>query len=125
MAPTIGVDVGGTKIAGGVVAGDGSIISRRELPTESDQPNAIVAAVNKVVHELIASAPAVTAVGLGAAGLVDSDAGVILGAPNLSYRNLPLRTLVSERAKLPVIIDNDANIAALGEATYGGGRGQA
>lgn len=123
-APTIGVDVGGTKIAGGVVAPDGSIIARRELPTESDQPNAIVAAVQKVVSELRAVAPAAAAIGCGAAGLVDSDAGVILGAPNLSYRNLPLRALVSERAGLPAIIDNDANVAALAEASHGAGAGK-
>jgi glucokinase len=123
--PTIGVDVGGTKIAGGVVGGDGEILARVELPTESEQPNAIVAAILKVVRELRGAAPAAAAVGLGAAGLVDSDAGVILGAPNLSYRNLPLRSLVEERAGLPVVIDNDANVAALGEALYGAGRGYA
>lgn len=121
--PTIGVDVGGTKIAGGVVGPDGSLIARSELPTESEQPAAIVAAVLKVVRELRATAPAATAVGCGAAGLVDSSAGIILGAPNLSYRNLALRALVEEHAGLPVVIDNDANVAALGEAAYGAGTG--
>ncbi len=122
-APTIGVDVGGTKIAGGVVAVDGTLIARQELPTESDQPAAIVAAIVKVVNELRATAPAAAAIGCGAAGLVDSAAGVILGAPNLAYRNLPLRTLVQDRCGLPVVIDNDANVAALGEASFGAGAG--
>lgn len=120
---TIGVDVGGTKIAGGVVAPDGSIIARHELPTESGEPQAIVAAIMKVVRELRAVAPAAAAVGLGAAGLVDSSRGVVLGAPNIAYRNLPLRDLVRERGGLPVVVDNDANVAALGEAVYGAGAG--
>lgn len=124
-APTIGIDVGGTKIAGGVVGDDGTIVARVQLPTESDQPGAIVAAILKVMNELRGAAPAAWSVGLGAAGLVDSNAGVILGAPNLSYRNLPLRSLVEERSGLPVIIDNDANVAGLAEAIYGAGRGYA
>ncbi len=122
-APTIGIDVGGTKIAGGAVAEDGAIVGRRELRTESGDPSAIVAAVVKVVREMRAVAPAATAVGIGAAGLVDSGAGVILGAPNLSYRNLPLASLVAQRGGLPCVIDNDANVAALAEAKIGAGRG--
>ncbi|MGH2783655.1 MAG: ROK family glucokinase [Actinomycetota bacterium] len=121
--PTIGVDVGGTKIAGAVVDGDGAIVARRLVPTESDEPTSIVAAILKVTRELKAAAPAAAAVGVGAAGLVDTKRGVILGAPNLAYRNVPVRDTLGDRLGLPVVVDNDANVAALAEAIHGAGRG--
>lgn len=121
-SPTIGLDVGGTKIAGAVVDPEGAILAKRQVPTESQEPNSIVAAIVKVARELKAAAPAAVAIGVGAAGLVDVDRGVILGAPNLAYRNVPVRDTLSERLGLPAIVDNDANVAALAEAVYGAGR---
>jgi glucokinase len=121
-SPTIGIDVGGTKIAGAVVDAEGGIVARRLVPTESQEPASIVSAIVKVARELNASAPATAAVGVGAAGLVDVKRGVILGAPNLAYRNVPVRDTLSDRLGLPAIVDNDANVAALAEAMYGAGR---
>jgi glucokinase len=121
--PTIGVDVGGTKIAAAVVDAEGTIIAREQLPTEAESSSAIVAAITKVCQQLRAAAPAAVAVGVGAAGLVDVSRGVILGAPNISWRDLHLKAMLTERIGLPVIVDNDANVAALGEALHGGGRG--
>jgi glucokinase len=121
-APTLGIDVGGTKIAAGVVAPDGTILARDQVPTDSEDSGAIVTAIVKVARQLQASAP-VDAAGVGAAGLVDVDRGVILGAPNLSYRDLPLGPMLRERLALPVVVDNDANAAAWGEAMHGAGRG--
>jgi glucokinase len=120
--PTIGVDVGGTKIAAAVVDTDGNVIARRQVPTDSDEPGAIVSALVKVAREMKAAAPAAAAAGVGAAGLVDVARGVILGAPNLAYRNVPVRETLSERLGLPVVVDNDANVAALAEALHGAGR---
>ena len=122
-ATTIGVDVGGTKIAAGVVAADGTIVARHQLPSEAQDPQATVAAILKVVTELRATAPATAAVGLGAAALIDFSRGMILGAPNLAWKHLPIADLIHQRAGVPVVVDNDANVAALGEATYGAGRG--
>lgn len=121
--PTIGVDVGGTKIAAAVVDGAGTIIAREQLPTDAGAAQAIVAAITKVCLQLHAAAPAAAAVGVGAAGLVDVARGVILGAPNISWRDLHLKAMLSDRLGVPVIVDNDANVAALGEALHGGGRG--
>jgi glucokinase len=121
--PTIGVDVGGTKIAAAVVDAEGGIVARRQVPTESAEPASIVAAVVKVAREMKAAAPAAAAVGVGAAGLVDVERGVILGAPNLAYRNVAVRDTLSERLGIPAIVDNDANVAALAEAVHGAGRG--
>jgi glucokinase len=121
--PTIGVDVGGTKIAAGLVDAAGGVLARRELPTASDDPARIVATIAKAVLELRAAGPAAAAVGIGAAGLVDARAGVVLGAPNLAWRDLALADALGQRVGLPVVVDNDANVAALAEATVGAGRG--
>lgn len=124
-ALTIGIDVGGTKIAAGVVADDGSIIARRSISTEAADPKAITAGITKVAQELQASAPTVVAVGVGAAGLVDIERGVVLSAPNLAWSNVALGPMLIDRVGLPVVVDNDANVAALGEARFGAGVGVA
>ena len=123
MAVTIGVDVGGTKIAAGVVDDAGKVIARRQIATAATHPTAVVAGIVKVVQELLAAAPSVAAIGIGAAGLIDGHNGIVLSAPNIAWENVPLRSMVSDRVKLPVVIDNDANVAALGESIYGVGKG--
>ena len=121
-APTIGVDVGGTKIAAGVVGPDGAIAKRTQVATEAHDEGAIVDDIIAVAWELAASASDVVAVGVGAAALVDVEAGVILGGPNLAYRDVAITERLSRELRLPAIVDNDANVAALGEAMYGAGR---
>ena len=121
--PTIGLDVGGTKIAGAVVGPDGEILHRKQVSTAADHPEQIVTDIVAVARELSDAAPQIAAVGVGAAGLVDSAAGVILGAPNLAYRDVPVGKTIESELGLPAIVDNDANVAALAEAVYGAGRG--
>jgi len=123
VAVTIGIDVGGTKIAAGVVDEDGKVIARRQIATAAKHPTAVVAGIVKVAQELNAAAPGATGIGIGAAGLVDGDNGVVLSAPNIAWENVPLRAMVADRIDLPVLIDNDANVAAWGEALYGAGKG--
>jgi glucokinase len=120
---TIGIDVGGTKIAAGVVDEAGKVIARRRIATAAMHPTAVVAGIVKVAQELHAAAPGATAIGIGAAGLIDGEHGIVRSAPNIKWEDVPLRAMVSERMKLPVAIDNDANVAALGEAKYGAGEG--
>jgi glucokinase len=118
MGLAVGIDIGGTKIAGGVVDDHGAILAtaRRESPaTDTD---AIEQAVEDVVSELRAGHQ-VTAVGVGAAGFVDSRRATVLFAPNLAWRDEPLRSDLEQRIGLPVVIENDANAAAWGEFTYG------
>jgi len=120
MALTVGVDVGGTKIAGGVVDERGRILAtaRRESPaTDTD---AIGHSVADLVAEL-RSAHDITAVGVGAAGFVDSTRSLVMFAPNLAWRDEPLRADLEKRIGLPVVIENDANAAAWGEFTFGAG----
>jgi len=120
----IGLDVGGTKIAGGVVAADGRILDRALLPTpEAGDEAATVAAMRRVVDDLRARHPGVEALGVGAAGLVEWPAGRIVWAPHNAYRELPLRRLLSESTGLPTVVDNDAKAAAWAEARFGAGAG--
>jgi glucokinase len=76
-----------------------------------------------VIREL-AAAHEVEAVGLGAAGLVDAERSTVLFAPNLAWRNEPLRKAIEERCGFPAVVENDANAAAWGEARFGAGRGE-
>jgi glucokinase len=120
MGLTVGIDVGGTKIAGGVVDEQGHILAtaRRESPaTDTD---AIEHAIEELVAELRTDHE-VVAVGVGAAGFVDSKRSTVLFAPNLAWRDEPLRTDLEKRIDLPVVIENDANAAAWGEFTFGAG----
>ncbi len=120
MGLTAGIDVGGTKIAGGVVDEQGKILAtaRRESPaTDTD---AIERAIEDVVAELRVD-HAIVAVGVGAAGFVDSRRSTVLFAPNLAWRDEPLRSDLEKRIDLPVVVENDANAAAWGEFTFGAG----
>ncbi|AEH10462.1 MULTISPECIES: ROK family glucokinase [Protofrankia] len=122
----IGVDVGGTKVAAGVVDGAGAVLSSLRRPTPSQQPSAVADLIGEVVGELRAAvAPRpVRAVGIGAAGLIDRDRSRVLFAPNLAWRDEPLRDEVSTRTGLPVVVENDANAMAWGEYRFGAGRGE-
>ncbi|GLW97191.1 ROK family glucokinase [Microtetraspora sp. NBRC 16547] len=123
MALTIGVDIGGTKIASGVVAEDGRIIDRALRPTPADSPELVAGAIADAVTEL-AARHSVEAVGLGAAGFVDETRSIVRFAPNLAWREEPLRKKVAELVGLPVVVENDANATAWGEYRFGAGRGE-
>jgi glucokinase len=120
MGLTVGIDVGGTKIAGGVVDEKGAILAtaRRESPaTDTD-------AIEKSIEDLVAELRAhhdIVAVGVGAAGFVDSRRSTVMFAPNLAWRDEPLRADLEKRINLPVVVENDANAAAWGEFTFGAG----
>jgi glucokinase len=124
MALTIGVDVGGTKVAAGVVDEQGSVLATALRETPSDDPGGTEDVIVEVVGELAASHD-VEAVGVGAAGFVDAERSTVLFAPNLAWRDEPLRAAIEGRCELPVVIENDANAAAWAEARFGAGRGEA
>src|SRR6266516_1830386 len=120
----IGIDIGGTKIAAGVVTVDGEILDRTLVPTplvEDEAPT--VAAIREVIDTLRTRHPTVEAIGVGAAGLVEWPGGRIIWAPHNAYRQLPLRRLLYEGTGLPTVVDNDANTAAWAEACFGAGVG--
>jgi glucokinase len=120
MALTVGVDVGGTKIAGGVVDERGHILATAIRESPATDTVAIGETVSDLVGELRQSYD-IAAVGVGAAGFVDSNRSVVMFAANLAWRDEPLRAGLEERIGLPVVIENDANAAAWGEFTFGAG----
>ncbi len=119
---TVGVDIGGTKVAAGVVDECGTIVAatRGETPAhDSSRTQDVIAAV---VGELTGKYD-VEAVGVGAAGFVDEHRSTVLFAPNIAWRGEPLRTSLERRLGLPVVVENDANAAAWAEVRFGAGRG--
>jgi glucokinase len=119
---SIGIDIGGTKVAAGVVDEQGAILERLQQPTPSHSPRAVEDAIVGVVAKLSAR-HRVQAVGIGAAGWVDSSQAVVNFSPHLAWRSEPLKEKLSERISLPLIVDNDANAAAWAEYRFGAGRG--
>jgi len=119
----IGVDVGGTKVAAGVVDEDGTVLAVTRRPTPSTSPGDVERTIAEVVAELRQDHE-VVAVGIGAAGFVDADRATVLFAPNLAWRHEPLRAEVAKLVDLPVLVDNDANAMAWGEYRFGAGRGE-
>jgi len=118
---TIGVDVGGTKVAGGVVDADGNVLAQNRLPTPAADVAGTRDTIVAVVAELAAAYP-VTAVGIGAAAWIDATGSTVLFAPNLAWRDEPLRDYVATAVGLPTVLENDANVAAWAEFRYGAAR---
>ena len=118
MSLACGIDVGGTKIAGGVVDEDGKILEELRVESPATDAEAIEEAIAGLVTEL-RSRHAIETVGVGAAGYVDKARAVVLFAPNVAWRNEDLKGELEKRVELPVVIENDANAAAWGEFRYG------
>jgi glucokinase len=115
-----GIDVGGTKIAGGVVDETGTILEELRVVSPATDVPAIEAAIEKLVTELRTRHP-IEAVGVGAAGYIDKARAVVLFAPNLAWRDLDLKADLEQTLDLPVVVENDANAAAWGEFQFGAG----
>jgi glucokinase len=120
---TIGVDVGGTKIAAGVVDPTGRVIERVRVSTPATSAEAVEAGIVEAVQRLLRRHRTVTAVGVAVAGFVDEKRSLLRFAPNLPMAERPLRELIGGQVGLPTVIENDANAAAWGEYRFGGGRG--
>jgi glucokinase len=114
----IGIDLGGTKIAAGIVDEAGTVLAREQVLTD---PSDIVGQIKRLVDALRASD--VDGIGIGAAGLIDHASGRYLFGPNTGLRELDLAEVVSGLLGRPVSLDNDANCAAWGEHRFGCGRG--
>lgn len=123
MDVAIGIDLGGTKIAGGVIGADGSVLARVVIPTETTNETTLISGVTKVALELRGVAPGAERIGIGAAGLIDPFSGVVVTSPNLPTRNLGLAAVIEARTGCEVLLENDANVAAYAEARFGAGVG--
>ncbi len=117
----IGVDIGGTKIAAGVVDEEGTILAQTRRDTDPDDVASIDAAIADVYRELSASYE-VKDVGLAAAGFVAADRSGVLFAPNIAWREYPLRDKVAALIGDPdvrIVVENDANAAGWAEFRFG------
>jgi glucokinase len=123
MSLTIGVDVGGTKVAAGVVDEHGKIVEKLRRATPSSSPARTEQVIAETVGELLGRHQ-VRAVGLGAAGFIDEAGASVRFAPNLAWREEPLRQRVEERTGFEVVVENDGNTAAWAEFRFGAGRGE-
>lgn len=121
---TIGVDIGGTKIAAGVVDGSGNILTTARRPTPRHDSGAVLNDVADVVNELQAGIDgSVVGVGVGVAGGVDQSRSMVYFAPNLAWSQVPVRAVLEAATQLPVVVENDGAAAAWAETRFGAGVG--
>ena len=124
MAYTIGIDVGGTKVLGGVVDSDGKILATARKDTPQQGGKALTQVIAETALELM-NQHEVTSVGVSAAGFVSADRTTILATPNIAnWNGVNLVEELTALIGLPIVIENDANAAAWGEAKFGAGRNQ-
>ena len=124
MAYTIGIDVGGTKVLGGVVDEFGVVIAIARKDTPRQGGAALTQVIAEIAKELLADHE-VTSIGVSAAGFVSSDRKTMLATPNIAdWNGVNLDYELTQLIGLPVVIENDANAAAWGEAKFGAGKNQ-
>jgi glucokinase len=123
--PVLGVDIGGTKVAVGIVDRDGTILSQSRQPMIANgTAEAGFDAVVSAIDSMMSASPGIRSIGICAPGPLDPKAGVILNPPNVPcWRNFPLAERATAKYKVPVKVDNDANAAALAETLWGAARG--
>ncbi len=129
----VGVDLGGTNIAVGVLPIDGGdVLALRTQPTEAHKGakfvvDRIVAMIEESIAEVLSKHGGTRedfgGIGIGSPGPLDRRSGTVINTPNLGWRNFPLRDLISNAVGLPATLDNDANCATYGEWWLGAGRG--
>lgn len=124
----IGVDLGGTKITTAISSLTGDIIEKTTLATGSSLGEEVVLgrlmdSISMVLEASQIKEEEVRGIGIGSPGPLDSKRGVIITTPNLPFRNFDIVTPIRNRFGIPVFLDNDANVAALGEYTFGAGKG--
>jgi glucokinase len=117
----IGIDIGGTKIAGALVDDLGAIVRADRVPSPAGDPREIENVVVDMITRL-AEGESVCAAGVAAAGFIDSSQSTVYYAPNINWRNEPFRDKLEARLDLPIVIENDANAAGWAEFRYGAGR---
>jgi len=121
----LGVDIGGTKVAVGLVDCQGNILSQGRQPMmATGTPEAALQAVTNAIDSQMSTGNGIQGIGICAPGPLDPKTGVVLNPPNLPcWRNFPLAYKIASTYRVPVHVDNDANAAALAETRWGAARG--
>ncbi|WP_143288728.1 ROK family protein [Calderihabitans maritimus] len=125
----LGIDIGGTNIKAGVVDTQGKVVRQAKIPTGREEGmEAVLKRVARLAGRLIEECglemEEVGGAGIGVPGIVNLERSMVLNAPNLGWYRQPLRERLKEHLGLPVLIDNDANLAAVGEYWVGAGNGE-
>jgi glucokinase len=123
QAEAIGVDLGGTKMLLGVLAGEADVAWESREASTGQGEEELLDLLGREVEAARDARPGAEAIGLGSPATIDHERGIALAAVNLPIENLPIRDLIRQRTGLPVFVDNDANVAALAEHRFGAGRG--
>lgn len=124
----VGVDLGGTKISAALSNLNGEIISQTTVPTNANEGeipvlNRIIDSVDKVIKGGCVEYKDIAGIGIGSPGPLDAEKGIIIYTPNLPFKNFNLVDPLKNKFGVPVFLDNDANVAAIGEYMFGAGRG--
>lgn len=123
----LGIDVGGTKTACAAVDADGRILLRADIASPADDADLMIRSLLDLIADTIADCGSqglsVVGVGLGAAGFISFEGGMLMCSPNIAWSDVPLVAIMSERTGLACFLDNDANVAAHGERFAGVCRG--
>jgi glucokinase len=118
----VGIDIGGTKIAGALVDDVGNIVEQLRVKSPINNPGEMVEAIASVIGELT-SGQKVVGVGVAAAGFLSADREVMFHSPNIAaWRNEPLKSRIQDKTSYPVLLENDANAAGWAEFRFGAGR---
>jgi glucokinase len=125
----IGIDIGGTKIAGGIVAADGTIIARQERPTPiKEGGHRILEEAIQVAKALIQGADqSIQGVGIGAGGQIDTEQGIVFSATDVipGWKGIRISEAFTQALGLPSAVDNDVNVLGLAETCFGAARAYA
>lgn len=125
----IGIDLGGTNIAVGVVTAEGQIVKKTSVPTRAERPFDEIFAdmadcIRRLLSELNLTEADIDSIGIGTPGCIDTEKGILIFAGNFKYgKNVDYRAEMAKHFSIPVYIGNDANVAALGEARVGAAKG--
>jgi glucokinase len=128
----LGLDIGGTKVAAALLDGAGTVLARARGPVDPAGNRPGLESVFRVADACLEAAPAPTpappaaraalrGIGAGCPGSIDWQAGVVRGAANLAWRDLPLGAALRDRYGVPALVENDVNAAAWGERSFGAG----
>lgn len=123
MTLTVGVDVGGTKIAAGVVDENGEVLTSMKRTSPAAERSEIIRVIGEMVNELAAQHEVVS-VGIGAAGFINANRNTITYGTNLDWTGEDLGDRIHELCGLPVVVENDANAAGWAEARFGAAKGK-
>lgn len=125
----IGVDLGGTKISTAISTIDGNILANVVLPTKAEEGEKAVLgrifqSIDEVINKVNTSTDEIEAIGIGSPGPLDAKKGIIITTPNLPFKNYNLVQPLKDKYNISVYLDNDANVAAIGEYMFGAGKGK-